>query len=391
MAELAAHFEDELRDCKTTEEKQTKTKQLIEDFGDPKLLAVLLRRAKKRCRSPWRTAIARTFQAAGLLILFFIIYVIWFLNGKPNITVDYVAELNKAVRPTVDESFNAAPLYHQAADLSEKLSEEENKLLAKKYFEATDQEKQDIKKILADNNQMLELVTKGTQKPYYWEEYKSNDNRMISVTLRDLSEFRKLAYALRWRAMFKAEQGQYEDAINDLLTCYRFGQHVKKGAGTLIEQLVGIAMKGISIGSIREILSSHQITPTVLAKLQNEMEQLSTNHNSVIDFSCEKLFLYDEIQRSFTDKRFFSNGHVVPKHIMQLAVLNKVISGSSVEQLKPKAKKENHGFRNTCQICIMNYSNPANLFMNRPSGRQSLPHILIKTEQKKRLMSFIAL
>ena len=50
MAELAAHFEDELKECKTDQEKQQKAKQLITDFGDVKLLAVLLRRAKKRCR-----------------------------------------------------------------------------------------------------------------------------------------------------------------------------------------------------------------------------------------------------------------------------------------------------------------------------------------------------
>jgi len=46
MAELAAHFEDELRDCKTNEERDKKAQKLIEDFGDVKLLGVLLRRAK---------------------------------------------------------------------------------------------------------------------------------------------------------------------------------------------------------------------------------------------------------------------------------------------------------------------------------------------------------
>ncbi|MHC4728108.1 MAG: hypothetical protein ACYS17_12870, partial [Planctomycetota bacterium] len=50
QAELAAHFVDELKDCATDEDKQQKAKQLIADFGDVKLLAVLLRRAKKRCR-----------------------------------------------------------------------------------------------------------------------------------------------------------------------------------------------------------------------------------------------------------------------------------------------------------------------------------------------------
>ena len=53
LEELTAHFEDELKDCKTDEDRQQKAKELIAGFGDVKLLAVLLRRAKKRCRSLW--------------------------------------------------------------------------------------------------------------------------------------------------------------------------------------------------------------------------------------------------------------------------------------------------------------------------------------------------
>ncbi len=111
MYELVTHFEDELKDYKTDEEKEQKAQQLITEFGDVKLLAVLMRRAKKRCRPLWQTVIARTFQTVGVLILCLIAYIAWFLSGKPAVTVDYVAELNRIACPTVDESLNAAPLY----------------------------------------------------------------------------------------------------------------------------------------------------------------------------------------------------------------------------------------------------------------------------------------
>ncbi len=74
QAELSAHFEDELRDCKTNTEKEQKAKQVLTEFGDLKMLAILMRRAKKRCRPLWRTAVARAFQAAGVLILCLIFY-----------------------------------------------------------------------------------------------------------------------------------------------------------------------------------------------------------------------------------------------------------------------------------------------------------------------------
>ena len=117
MAELAAHFEDELKNCRTDEDKEQKAKELIDEFGDAQLLAVLLRRAKKRCRPLWRTVVARTFQAAGALILCLIVYAVWFSTGKPTISVDYLALLNQLNRPEVRDEDNAWPHYEKAIEL----------------------------------------------------------------------------------------------------------------------------------------------------------------------------------------------------------------------------------------------------------------------------------
>jgi len=81
QAELTAHFEDELRDCADAQEREQRAKKLIEEFGDAKLLAVLCRRAKKRCRPLWVRAWVRTMQAVGAFLLVFIPYTIWFMSG----------------------------------------------------------------------------------------------------------------------------------------------------------------------------------------------------------------------------------------------------------------------------------------------------------------------
>lgn len=240
MAELAAHFEDELKDCKTDEEKEQKAKELIGDFGDIKLLAVLLRRAKKRCRPLWRTMVARTFQTVGILILLLIVYIARFLSGRPVISVDYLAQLNQLVRPTADESLNAAPLYTKAARLYGKCSDDfllffaENyeeisdpevggrfrrggsrlraeeladdirrlfskreeadfvkkrrrdikpevagrvmMLLRKAYGETSLAERKFIKKWIEEQKEALDLVVAGSQKPYYWQKYGNKQN-----------------------------------------------------------------------------------------------------------------------------------------------------------------------------------------------------------------------
>ena len=239
MAELVGHFEDELRECKSDEEKSQKAEELIANFGDAKLLGVLLRRAKKRCRPLWQTMVARTFQAIGILTLFFIVYVGWFLSGRPVISVDYLAQLNQMVRPTADESLNAAPLYEKAADIPGRVSDdilvffaenykeigdpevggrsrryrglraEEladaigvffanrgrpdvrrhkgrpveseitwriNLLVRLKYLETTVGERKLIERWIADQKEALDLVVAGGQKPYYWQKYGNKQN-----------------------------------------------------------------------------------------------------------------------------------------------------------------------------------------------------------------------
>jgi len=364
QAELTAHFEDEFKDCKTNEEKEQKAQQLITDFGDLKLLAILLRRAKKRCRPIWRTVVARAFQGIGVLILCFIIYVIWFLTGKPVITTNYVAELNHMVRPVADESLNAAPLYLKAVDLHKELSgdfllffaknhqaivDEKNQrqveelagkidrvlpnkklwnyqeerrdiqgevfwifsqFVGKKYNKLTVEQRNIAEEWLQEHNDALGLIIEGSRRPYYWRTYESKTAQggMIGVLIPNLSEFRGLAYALRLRAWLRAEQGRYQSAFADMKSCYRLGQHIR-GNKILIEQLVGIALEAISVQTIRDIVGRCEINSTILADLQDSFEQIVAGENFVPSLEAEKLCVYDEIQRCFTEDRF-GGGHL---------------------------------------------------------------------------------
>jgi len=322
-AELEAHFEDELKGCKADTEREEKAKQLVSGFGDVKLLAILLRRAKKRCRPLWRTAVARTFQTAGIIILFFIVYVVWFMSGKPVITTDYVAELNRINRPVTDESLNAAPLYHEAAEGYSKLPEDISLLLRKKYWEFTPEQKQLVAKWLTDNQETLELVISGTRRPYYWRKYtnrhKQNTSEMLSVLLPDLNKFRNLARALSCRARLRAEQGRYEDAFNDLKSCYRFGRHLK-GDGFLAEQLLACSIEMVATQTLRDILSEQRIDAAGLAALQKDYEQMIADENFVIGLAAEKMSLLDEIQRCFTADGI-GGGHLYIKRIRDIADL----------------------------------------------------------------------
>ncbi|MHC4112843.1 MAG: hypothetical protein ACYSUY_17350 [Planctomycetota bacterium] len=181
-AELAAHFEDELKGCKADTDRGQRAKQLVGGFGDVKMLAVMLRRAKKRCRPLWRTVVARAFQTVGVLLVCLVLYIVWFLTGKPVITRDYIAEFNLMVRPVADESLNAATLYNKAIEVFEEdLPDDISEALGKRYYEATKEDKQLMGKWLTDNDEMFELVIAGARKPYYWQHYEGEE--MLSVLL----------------------------------------------------------------------------------------------------------------------------------------------------------------------------------------------------------------
>jgi len=321
-AELTAHFEDELEGCATEEEREQKAGQLIGEFGDAKLLAVLLRRAKKRCRPLWKTAVARTFQTAGIITICFIVYVIWFMSGRPVITTDYVAELNRINRPVTDDTLNAAPLYDKAVERYSQLPEDISLLLLRrKYREVPPEEKQLVKKWLIDNEESLELVVAGARKPYYWRTYanrhKQKTSEMVSVIVPNLRDFRYLAHALTCRAWFRAEQGRNEDAFNDVKSCYRVGRHLK-GDGFLVEQLTACSLEMLATQTLRDILSEHRINAAGLAVLQKYYEQMIADENFVIGLAAEKLSLYDEIQRCFTaDGK--GGGHLYIKRVREIA------------------------------------------------------------------------
>ena len=96
--ELIYYFNDATSDCQTDDEKNDRAQTLIEQFGNPRFLAKLIRRAKKRCRPIWKKTLIRTAQTTAALFLFLCLYTGWFLTGKPNVTIDYVDRLTQIAR-----------------------------------------------------------------------------------------------------------------------------------------------------------------------------------------------------------------------------------------------------------------------------------------------------
>ncbi|MGB8227191.1 MAG: hypothetical protein WCE45_10075 [Sedimentisphaerales bacterium] len=316
QAELIGHFEDALKDCKTNEDKEKTARELISNFGDAKLIATLARRAKKHCRPLWQKTFIKAFQTSGIIIVLFILYVIWFLSGKPKITVNYIAELNRIVKPVAaDDSQNAAVYYDEAAKKIETLPENLKNIFAKSYYECNEPEKKQGQDWLAKNQEVLNLVIAGSDKPYCWDKYESKNNDTMSVLLPHLKEYRNIARILCWKACFSASGGNYRQGFENIITTYKLGKHIKTEP-ILIEQLVGIAIENLSAQNLRQILSKYNIDALELRNLQDELSAITQNETFRMNFKAERMCGYDAIQRTFTDDVF--GGHLYLKEFGKL-------------------------------------------------------------------------
>ncbi|MHC4112844.1 MAG: hypothetical protein ACYSUY_17355 [Planctomycetota bacterium] len=305
QAELKAHFQDELKDCKTDEQREQKAQQLIAGFGDVKLLAILLRRAKKRCRSLWRKILVRSFQVVGVIILYILICFAPLVIGRPNVSVNYADWLNDLGRAGRAESENAYPYYKQAVEVSVKMPELFNKSKVKWPADFNDMEMQQFSKWLNDNNKALELMIEGTNKPHYWAVYQRTEAALIEGSIFDgslkhLSGYRQVARALNWRSLYKAYSGEIESALDDCISLLRFGRH-QEGKGLLIEQFMGVAIEAMAFGSISMIMEKADVPADTLKNIQEQLQEEFARPYDVINLEGEKAFLYDYIQRTFTD------------------------------------------------------------------------------------------
>ena len=304
--ELITHFEDELQECKTEQERLEKAKELIKEFGDIKLLATLIRRAKKRCRPLWLKVFIRTAQVFGIILLYIFICTVPLMIGRPTIKIDYVKWLNEKQQAGREESENARVYYEKAAEL---LVPMPKWLSDGSYTWPTDFNDTEMKKYeswLEQNKEPLEMLRNTVNKYDFWNYYQRTSNvgdltvdLMPDIT-EHLPDYRHLAFAMRENIRYEAYQGNIERAMDDCFVVTKMAYGIE-GNGFLIEELVGIATEAIGIGESFRILDRVDVQPDILKKTKDELEEIYSNKKPVIIFDYEKVFWDDILQRHFTD------------------------------------------------------------------------------------------
>jgi hypothetical protein len=308
--ELTAHFEDELRDCKEDTEKEQRALQVISDFGDAKLLGLLLRRAKKRCRPLWLKTILRTAQVMGIIILYYIIVTSLLFIGKPTIKIDYVQWMNEKNRAGRDEADNACSYYDKAAATYQPMPKWLVESTVKWPADFDDSELKSFTEWLTSNKETFETFRKAAGHLYYWRRYlrtRDSNNAYAVLTqdvmpdiMRPLPDYKQLAYAVRWQIRYEAYTSDVNQAMQDCLSLVKFGYDMQSN-GFLIEELVGVAIEAVGLQECSRILEKVNVSPTVLDGMRKRFEILYEKDKPVISSDSEKVFWYDIVQQGFTD------------------------------------------------------------------------------------------
>ena len=310
--ELVDHFELYLKDRSTNEEKEQKAQQLISEFGDPKLLAILMRRAKKRCRPLWQKILVRSSAAALVIFVYLLICASWLSMGTPTIRINYAQWLTDREKQGRDESLNAMPEIKKAAELARKIDGwmTVSDTLRVWPGDMNDSQKIAVRNFLETGNETLNTLNTALEKPYFWTDYnaagpliiEANSVRAANLNslMQSLASYRQIAHILVARINWRAYSGDINGTVDDTISLLRFASHMEQ-QGLLVEQLVAVAIEGLAHREITTVLAHVDIPALQLKRLQDELSASSAKNKSPIDLNGEKAFWYEYIQQSFTD------------------------------------------------------------------------------------------
>ncbi|MCJ7674912.1 MAG: hypothetical protein MUO33_07140, partial [Sedimentisphaerales bacterium] len=119
-----------------------------------------------------------------------------------------------------------------------------------------------------------------------------------------------------WRARAAVSRGDTKQALDDSIALARAGSQWQ-GKGTLIEQLVGLAISRLGHEEIVRLAATQDFSAAELKEIQQRLAQIYPQGYRLMDIASERLGFLDVVQHVFTDGGP-GGGHLVPDRWPQL-------------------------------------------------------------------------
>jgi len=332
--ELIAHFEDGLQ-------RGRGVASMIEDFGDPQVAAQLIGNGKQRTRNMKNRLVQGSLWLGGLSAGGFLTLVIMFYMGKPQPSVDYLAQINKPALEAADHEkgwtiyrdlwakhgfsegggFKSTELYLMEEDGSygrmvrpsdgpawqaatRRLSELEDLLEGFRvgglrpsfgvplHFDLSQYSEADFRALFP--NRDYDEVKSATP-----SERQLMANSLISVLLPHVQVMREAARLLIVDTRWALEQGDTERATRNVEAMLGISSQVTESK-FLVSSLVGYAIHSITMGVIDECLHA-DVTFSEAQLSRMHAAIVKANLEDMVDIASERAMFMDIVQKSYTD------------------------------------------------------------------------------------------
>jgi membrane protease YdiL (CAAX protease family) len=223
----------------------------------------------------------------------------YFEEGMVKVTHDYRTPLENLCRPVdyLPEN-NALPYYVRAIESLVEPPDEFGEDLMKWPDDLSDEEAVLLRSWISANHPAINEFEIASQKPYCFREYsKESIGKRYALPIEGSVLMHIIMLS---RAQISAAQGDFQASVSDILTCYRFGQHFA-APKPLVEQLMGLEVKDEALRVAFFILGKSEPADIYLKELQLGLTAISEREKIPIDFTLERLFFHDVIQRNFTN------------------------------------------------------------------------------------------
>lgn len=314
--ELIAHFSDGINAGADAE-------TLRGTFGDPRVAARLIRRAKKRNRPLWWRTAHRTGQAAAMLVsvmlVFYIVIAVRFFTASPSPTTDYVAIMNADIAD-LDESERAWPVYRDAA---EALRNDDAREEVSQDLQPGDDAWPAVEASLQRHAAVLARARQAASRPALGFELGRSGGQdgaaaardhgatstaqpdgplLLNVQLQYLSDTQEVARFIRADARLAIEQADPQRATDNLIALSNIAEHVREHA-TIIGELVSSSIMHMACGTVGDILVEQPdaFTDNQLLTLAHRLASFSGGGPIHMRLDGERIWFHDLIQHVYTD------------------------------------------------------------------------------------------
>jgi hypothetical protein len=324
LQELIAHFTDGITSGVPPDE-------LIENFGDERQAAQLIRRAKRRNRPlAWHALRFAAWSTSALLVLYSA-YAVYFFSGRPSPRVNYINIVNSTAEKTPVE--DRGWTYYRRALIGADLRQNQN--LQTLITLTKEDRRADLSEFVRTHQAQIAWIREGAKKshlgwitgangsandPELWPNQSppvigEQGEPLGMASLAPLWELRYLASMLRADAILAGQTGDGKRVLQDIDSSLNLSRQVGEN-GPLLLSLVSMAISEMAMEAVEYMLREH---PTLIKKQDwlDLSRRLSTPKVAAdfFSFDPERMAFDDMLQRAFTDDGS-GNGRVTAEGVI---------------------------------------------------------------------------